>query len=49
MPGRYGGKRATVRRLKVVAIDAEKNLLLLHGAVPGFNGGYLTIRPTNCY
>lgn len=49
MPGRYGGKRATVRRLKVVSIDAERNLLLIRGAVPGFNGSYITIRPTNCY
>lgn len=49
MPGRYGGKRATVRRQKVVVADAEKNLLLICGAVPGFNGAYVMIRPTNCY
>ena len=49
MPGRYGGKQATVRRQKVVAADVERNLLLIQGAVPGFNGGYITIRPTNCY
>ena len=49
MPGRYGGKQATVRRLKVVAADAERNLLLVRGAVPGFSGGYVTVRPTNCY
>ena len=49
MPGRYGGKRATVRRLKVVSVDAERNLLLIRGAIPGFNGSYVTIRPTNCY
>jgi len=49
MPGRYGGKQATVRRQKVVAADVERNLLLVCGAVPGFSGGYVTIRPTNCY
>lgn len=49
MPGRYGGKRATVRRLKVVSADAERGLLLVRGAIPGFNGSYVTIRPTNCY
>jgi large subunit ribosomal protein L3 len=49
MPGRYGGKRATVRRLRVVSVNAEQNLLLVNGAVPGFNGGYVMVRPTNCY
>ena len=49
MPGRMGGKQATVRRLKVVAADVERNLLLVRGAVPGFSGGYVTVRPTNCY
>ena len=49
MPGRFGGKRATVRRQKVVAADVERNLLLIRGAVPGFNGGYVMVRPTNCY
>lgn len=49
MPGRFGGKRATVRRQKVVVADAERNLLLVRGAVPGFNGGYVMIRPTNCF
>jgi large subunit ribosomal protein L3 len=49
MPGRFGGKRATVRRQKVVVADVERNLLLIRGAVPGFNGAYVTIRPTNCY
>lgn len=49
MPGRMGGKRSTVRRLQVVKVDAENNLLLVRGAVPGFGGGYLTIRKTNCF
>ena len=47
MPGQYGNARCTVRNLKVVAIDPEKNLLLVKGAVPGPNGGFLVIRKTN--
>src|SRR5256885_12030121 len=35
MPGRMGGKRVTQRGLEVVEVDAERNLLLLRGAVPG--------------
>jgi large subunit ribosomal protein L3 len=46
-PGQYGHARITVRNLKVVRVDATNNLLLIRGAVPGPNGGYLTIRQTN--
>ena len=42
--GRMGGDRVTVRNLKVVQVDGENNLLVLHGAVPGAPGGYLVIR-----
>jgi large subunit ribosomal protein L3 len=42
--GRMGGDRVTTRNLKVVQIDAENNLLVLRGAVPGAPGGYLIIR-----
>ncbi|MCA9269104.1 MAG: 50S ribosomal protein L3, partial [Planctomycetales bacterium] len=47
MPGQYGSERVTVRNIKVFGFDAEKNLLLIAGAVPGPNGGYLVIRETN--
>ena len=47
MAGQYGGKRVTVRNLNVVKVDAEHNLLLVEGAVPGPNGGYLVIKETN--
>jgi large subunit ribosomal protein L3 len=47
MAGQYGNVRVTQRNLKVVRIDAENNLLLVRGAVPGPNGGYLIIRETN--
>jgi large subunit ribosomal protein L3 len=46
-PGQYGHARITVRNLKVVRVDATNNLLLVRGAVPGPNGGFLTVRQTN--
>jgi large subunit ribosomal protein L3 len=47
MAGRHGNARRTQRNLQVVRIDAENNLLLVRGAVPGPNGGYVIIRETN--
>jgi large subunit ribosomal protein L3 len=47
MAGRYGAEKVTARNLKVVKIDAENNLLLVMGAVPGPNGGLISVRPTN--
>jgi large subunit ribosomal protein L3 len=47
MAGRYGNERVTVRNLDVVRIDVENNLLLVRGAVPGFNGSLVMVRPTN--
>ena len=44
MPGRMGGKRVTQLGLEVVEIDAERNLLLLRGAVPGPKGGTVEVR-----
>ena len=44
MPGHMGNDRVTVLNLKVLQVDAEKNLLLLGGAVPGSAGGYVVIR-----
>ena len=46
MAGRYGNQRSTSRNLQLVRFDAENNLLLVHGAVPGPNGGYVIIRQT---
>ena len=46
MAGRYGNARSTSRNLQLVRIDAENNLLLIHGAVPGPNGGYVIIQQT---
>ena len=47
MAGRYGNARCTARNLKVVRIDAENNLLVVCGAVPGPNGGFVMIQQTN--
>jgi len=47
MAGHYGAARSTVRNLRLVQIDVENQLLLVRGAVPGPNGGYVVIRPTN--
>jgi large subunit ribosomal protein L3 len=44
MPGQMGGKRKTVKGLQVVKVDVDKNLLVVKGAVPGFNGNYVYIR-----
>lgn len=44
MPGRMGGQRTTVQTLKVVLVDPERNLLAVRGAVPGANGGLVTIK-----
>jgi large subunit ribosomal protein L3 len=44
MAGRMGGKRVTQRGLTVHSVDAERNLLLLKGAVPGPTNGMLEIR-----
>jgi len=41
--GRMGGKRVTVKNLKVVKVDSEQDLLYVRGAVPGANNGYVTI------
>ena len=45
--GHYGDDRVTIRNLKVVGVDAEKNAILVRGSVPGFNGALLMVRPTN--
>jgi len=47
MPGQYGNQRCTMRNQKVVRVDAEQNLLLIRGAVPGPNGGYVVVQQTN--
>jgi large subunit ribosomal protein L3 len=43
-PGHMGNERVTVSALKVVLVDAERNLLGVHGAVPGPKGGLIMIK-----
>jgi large subunit ribosomal protein L3 len=47
MAGQMGAARRTARNISLVRIDAENNLLLVRGAVPGPNGGYVVLRVTN--
>ena len=47
MAGRYGVDRVTVRNLEVIKLDADNNLMIVRGAVPGFNGAVVMVRPTN--
>lgn len=47
MAGRLGGKRVTTRKLQIVKIDAENNLLVIKGTVPGKPGMLLSIAPAN--
>jgi large subunit ribosomal protein L3 len=44
MHGHMGVDRVTTRNLKVLKVDAENNLIVVRGAVPGANGGYVLIR-----
>ena len=46
MPGHMGCVRVTVQNLTIVRVDAEKNLLLVKGAVPGPRKGLVTIKET---
>jgi large subunit ribosomal protein L3 len=45
MAGHMGNVRRTVQNLVVVRVDAERNLLLIRGAVPGHKGGKVIVRP----
>jgi large subunit ribosomal protein L3 len=44
MPGQYGGDRVTVQNLEIVKVDAERNLLMIKGAIPGANGSLVMVR-----
>ena len=44
LPGRMGGERSTVLNLAVVGVDAERNLLVVKGSVPGPKGGLVFVR-----
>ena len=46
MAGRMGNERTTIRNLEIVRLEAEKNLIMVRGAVPGPNGCLLELRKT---
>ncbi|PSN16896.1 50S ribosomal protein L3 [filamentous cyanobacterium CCT1] len=45
MAGQYGNSKVTIRKLQVVRVDSDRNLLLIKGAIPGKPGGLLSIAP----
>ena len=47
MPGQFGNCKVTSRNLDLVRVDEENHLLLVRGAVPGPNGGYVVVSNTN--
>ncbi|MCL2224252.1 MAG: 50S ribosomal protein L3 [Defluviitaleaceae bacterium] len=46
LPGHMGAKRTTIQNIEIVRTDAEKNLILVRGAVPGIKGALVTIKST---
>ena len=46
LPGRLGGQSATVQRLTIAKVDAERNLIMVKGSVPGAAGTFLMLRDT---
>jgi large subunit ribosomal protein L3 len=44
MGGQMGTDRVTIRNLEIVQVDTEDNVILVKGAVPGPNGGYVMLR-----
>jgi large subunit ribosomal protein L3 len=44
MGGHVGDERVTVKKLKVIRVDAERNLILVRGAVPGARNGLLLVQ-----
>ena len=46
LPGRMGNANVTVQRLTVVKVDAERNLILVKGAIPGATGSYVVLKET---
>ncbi|EAQ82604.1 50S ribosomal protein L3 [Blastopirellula marina] len=47
MSGQYGNAKVTQRNVKVVKVDEENNLILVYGAAPGPNGGFVVVKATN--
>lgn len=43
MPGQTGNKRATIKNIRVVKVDPERNLLYLKGGIPGARNSYIRL------
>ena len=46
LPGHMGSENVTVQNLEIVRVDAERNLLLIKGAIPGAKGGLVSVKST---
>ncbi len=46
MPGQMGNKKVTIQNLEIVKVDAENNLILVKGAIPGPKKSLVTIKET---
>lgn len=46
MPGHFGHDKVTIQNLKIVKVDSARGVLLIKGAVPGPNGGLVTVKQT---
>jgi large subunit ribosomal protein L3 len=46
MAGQLGNVQRTIQRLKIIRIDTDRQLLFVKGAVPGFNGSAIIVRPS---
>jgi large subunit ribosomal protein L3 len=44
MPGHYGDEQVTVRNLRIISVNADKNLVVLKGAIPGPTGALVSIK-----
>ncbi len=44
MPGHLGNVRKTIQNLRIVGVDAERNMLLIRGSIPGANGQVVTVK-----
>ena len=47
VPGHMGSENVTVKNIRVISLDKERNLIAIKGSIPGHNNGYVEIRPTN--
>ncbi len=44
MAGQYGSERVTIQNLEIIRVDAERNLIMIKGAIPGANGALVTVK-----